>query len=243
MKLQRKFVLLGLVLSSGLALSSAPSSTASSPSTGIVYGDSLAVQSDGALRTWMLSNEAVTYRTKSGTALCEWVNQARSDRVLAPRWIIVAFTGNTGGGTCAGDAFVRNGAPGAVENYRKALRDVRAAFPVSTKIYLVGSPAMKAQELCAQGNVFSCWFPFNGSPKLNDMYQAEARSLQNVEYVPDGAAELSRPSGAFWVGPCLPGECHGVITLRTPDGIHLTSAGSFRYALGMTAGLRRDNIK
>lgn len=239
MKLCRRIAFLGICLCLVAVFLGGSNAKAGTSNMGIVYGDSLTVQAEGALKTWMLPSNTV-YQAYGGTAICDWVDRARSDRTRNPSWVILAFTGNTAGGTCAGDAFAKGGVSGAVENYRTALQNMRLIFPASTKIYVVASPEMNAQKVCSQGNTFSCWFPFNGAPELNTMYLSESKTLPNVEYIPDASDLVSYHIGIFGLDFCLPGECSGTIVVRASDGVHLTDAGAFRYAVGMTAGVRRD---
>lgn len=211
---------------------------------GIVYGDSLVVQSLAELRVWQLTKADVRYKARDGAALCDFSPQMAADNaVFHPEWVVLAFTGNTAGGTCAGDAWLAGGEAGAVENYRNALRQARAAFPTTTRVYVVGAIAMLANSQCAAGITFSCWFPFNGNWSLNAMYMQEARSLPNTVYDPAADEWLTATHRFWWTSPCLPGECVGTIRIRSVDGVHLwdgNHAGQFRYAAAITTRLHAD---
>jgi hypothetical protein len=211
---------------------------------GIVYGDSLVVQSLTELRVWQLTKADVRYQAHGGAALCDYAPQMPADNVaFHPDWVVLAFTGNTASGTCAGNAWQAGGDAGAVENYRNALRQARAAFPTTTRIYVVGAIAMLAKWQCAAGITFSCWFPFNGYWGLNVMYMQEAASLPNTVYDPTADEWLTATHRFWWTSPCLPGECIGTIRIRSVDGVHLwdgNHAGQFRYAAAITTRLRAD---
>ena len=167
------------------------------------------------------AERSVAVRAKGGTALCDWVPRMAADRKnYSPKTVVIAFAGNTA--TCVANDFRRHGAAGATANYERALRAVRTAFP--TEKIVVISP-IAAHDLIG-------WFPYPGSPQLAAMYKRVAAEIHATYSL--AADNALTPHHVFtWTRPPLGcPACHPV-TVRTPDGVHLTTAGGKLYGAAL----------
>ncbi len=189
----------------------------------VVYGDSLTVQSEAAARTLYRAaggTDALVFRARGGTAMCDWVEQARYDRVaLRPRRIVLAFTGNTA--SCARESFHAKGVAGVVALYETSLRQMRAIFPAEPITILI-PPAMQ--------NLPTGWYPFNGNPALVAMYKRMGASLHMAincdadDWLTPGHV-FRRQRSAYPSGP--------IVDVRLSDGVHLTPAGEQWYGAAL----------
>ncbi len=187
----------------------------------VVYGDSLTVQSEAAAQyLYQHANETIVFRAYGGTAMCDWVNQARQDRAtLHPQRVVLAFTGNSA--SCVASDYQARGAAGGVANYATALRQMREAYPTES-ITVVLSPAMR--------NPATGWFRFNGNPALNAMYRHGGAQLHMA--INADADNLLTPGHIFTMN--RPRFLNGpTVTVRLNDGVHLTPDGAIWYGLAL----------
>jgi hypothetical protein len=189
----------------------------------LIYGDSLTVQSESAVTSLYAGQYTLVFRAYAGTAMCDWVASASSDRkAVHPARVVLAFTGNTA--TCVAADFLAQGPAGATANYERALREMSLVFkgiPVS----VVGSPAMN------HGSPdYPAWFPYNGSSSLNGMYRWVCAQL-GLTYN-SSADDLLSPGHVFtWMRPKLFSQQSAVV--RLSDGIHLTLDGQLLYGFAL----------
>jgi len=209
-----------------VAILAGVSLTACQPTTHkdvLVYGDSLTVnaQTAGGLT---LPGKLVGVRAKSGTALCDWVPTMAADRkTYTPTTVVIAFAGNII--TCVANDWRLHGASGAIANYERALRAVRAAYPTE-KIIVVGPPA--CHDLTGR-------IPFVGNSQLSAMYSSVAPQI-NATYS-STADDALTPGHVFtWTRPPLGCPACQPVRVRTLDGVHLTTAGGKIYGAALLIG-------
>jgi hypothetical protein len=187
----------------------------------IVYGDSLTVQSESAaLKLHPHLDARVVFRAAGGTAMCDWIAQARYDRLaLDPKKVVLAFTGNTA--TCAAAAFLHGGVPATTALYEHSLRQMGKIFS-KQEVSLVIPPAMH--------NLPHGFYPYNGNPALVAMYKrvgAELGMSINTE-----ANDTLTPGHVFTsIRPAYPDG--PPVTVRLSDGVHLTPAGELWYGAAL----------
>lgn len=181
----------------------------------------MTVQSEAAARhEHRGANERVVFRARGGTAMCDWVEQARYDRLaLHPHRVVLAFTGNTA--SCAAAAFRAGGISAATALYEHSLRQMRATFP-SEPITILIPPAVNNRR--------PGWYPFNGNPALVAMDKrvgAELHMVINTDaddwLTPHHIFAQKRPE--YPSGP--------LVDVRLSDGIHLTPAGELWYGAAL----------
>jgi hypothetical protein len=187
----------------------------------IVYGDSLTVQSEADARTLHPHlADRVVFRARAGTAMCDWIEQARYDQLaLQPRKVVLAFTGNTA--SCVIATFLSGGVPATTALYEQSLRQMRQIF-AKQQITVVIPPAMR--------NLPHGWFPYNGNPALVAMYKrvgAELGMRINTKaddtLTPGHVYTSTRP--AYPDGP--------PVRVRLSDGVHLTPEGELWYGAAL----------
>ncbi len=196
----------------------------------VVYGDSLTVESEVAAQQFFhqagkaVAGERLVFHARNGTAMCDWVKQARSDQAtLHPERVVLAFTGNTA--SCAASAFIAGGAASATALYEHSLRQMRGVF-ATQPITIVIPPAMD--------NLPPGWYPFNGNRELVAMYKRVGPQLHMR--VSTYADDSLTPGHVFvWKRPPYPSrEASGpLVTVRALDGIHLTPAGQLWYGAAL----------
>ena len=209
-----------------------------------LYGDSLSWEARHLFAEELATRvpaASVLLHTQGGTAVCDWLDQMRTDApALAGGVAVVQFSGNNftpctlgpWGGPLTGDALV--------DRYRADVGTAIDVFhSVGATVLLAGAPIVDSE--------------------LDVMYADLAATHDSVEYGPAGEAVLD---DGRWTAtlPCLPGEpCDGVIgvagmpmnVVRDPDGIHFCptgsagrgpdddcpvwSSGAYRYALALAA--------
>jgi hypothetical protein len=189
--------------------------------TVVLYGDSLAVESEAAFRGALAAAgiSEVHTETYGGTALCDWLQRMRDDVVdLRPDTVVIELSGNAftpcmhdaDDSPLAGDAYYAKYASDAGE----ALRIFAAT---GAHVYLVGTPISR--------RVAEAHGPDAG--RLNALY-SDIAALTGAEYVDAGSAVLHRGQWTETM-PCLDGEaCTGgtdpagvaVNVVRAPDGMH-----------------------
>ena len=183
----------------------------------VIYGDSLTVESEGAVKRLARGTSAkVVFRAFGGTAMCDWTAQAARDRVaLHPQRVILAFTGNTA--SCVAADYRALGTEGAVANYQRALTRMRSIYPTES-MTVVLAPAMNELP--------TGWFPFNGNPALNAMYRRTASEL-HITVDPEADNALTPRHVFAWMRPLTPGG--RPVLVRLSDGVHLTPDGALLY--------------
>jgi hypothetical protein len=243
-------VSLALAPAAGLIGTVAPAGAQAGSPVVILYGDSLAWESqDHFVAAVTLGTDAIAIgRSFGGTALCDYLNVMREDAAtLRPAALVLEFSGNrftrcmqhaNGEGMGDGDAFL------------KYLDDARAAVrlftSVGTHVYLAGAPVSRPVPGSFQRgralNVMYAWLAFLTAPGT-------------VTYIDAGTAVQL---GSDYVDqlPCLPEEpCRvpgGTSVVRSFDGVHLCpgadshrdpvtarclvwSSGAYRYGRAMAA--------
>ncbi len=196
----------------------------------VVYGDSLTVESEAAAQQFFhqagkaFAGERLVFHARNGTAMCDWVKQARTDlAALHPQRVVLAFTGNTA--SCAASAFISGGAASATALYEQSLRQMRSVFATQS-ITIVIPPAMD--------NLPPGWYPFNGNRELVAMYKRVGPQLHMA--VSTYADDSLTPGHVFvWKRPAYPSrDANGpLVTVRALDGIHLTPAGQLWYGAAL----------
>jgi hypothetical protein len=211
-------VAIGIVALPGLTSCTPP------PPQVVVYGDSLAVQSEGAAR-FLYPRETVIFRAIGGTAMCDAFTQAIADaRNLHPRRVVLAFTGNSW--TCAHAAYIARGDNGITNLYEQDLRQLRVIFS-GVPMTLLIPPA------CRGSTSPGSWFPFNGNPLLVAMYKRVGVELGMT--INNDADNWLSPGHVFVT--TRPQLFTGrIVAVRAPDNVHLLPDGEMWYGLALLAG-------
>jgi hypothetical protein len=247
----RSILLLSLALAPtvGVVSTAAPADADADPPVVILYGDSLAWESQDhfVAAVTLGTNAAAIGRSFGGTALCDYLDIMRDDALtLRPAAVVLEFSGNRfttcmhhpdGEGMGDGDGFLKY-----LDDARVA---VRIFASVGTHVYLAGAPVSRP----VPGS-------FQRGRALNVMYSWLALlSSGTVTYVDAGAAVQL---GSDYVDelPCLPAEpCTDpdrTTVVRSSDGVHLCpgddshrdpatarclvwSSGAYRYGRAMAA--------
>ena len=187
----------------------------------VVYGDSLTVQSEAAVRSLHHgTSERIGFRARGGTAMCDWTDRAFFDHeTVHPRRIVLAFTGNIA--SCAAEAY-RTGGPAQRRRSTSAHCGRCAPSIADVPITLVIPPAMH--------NLPHGWYPFNGNPELVAMYKRVGTQLGMT--INTHADDWLTPGHVYTAArPAYP---HGATVLvRLSDGVHLTPAGELWYAAAL----------
>ena len=114
----------------------------------------------------------------------------------------------------------RGESPRWVAEYRQALEQMHSAFR-GTPMTVLAAPASRPPT---PGHPA----PLNGDPRLNAMYR-DLCSRLGMHY-DTGADDTLTPGHHFsWQRPAFPGN-GPLVTVRWPDGVHVTPAGSLYYA-------------
>lgn len=189
----------------------------------LIYGDSLTVLSEGAVRLLYGAQYQLVFRAYGGTSLCDWTTHAAQDRAdYHPSRIVIAFTGNAA--SCSGPDLVRGGVTAWLANYQRSLLHMRQVFS-GLPISVVGSPAVLRPQPAGS------WFPANGSPLLNQMYR-QMCARYGMHYDASADDDLT-PGHVFqWERPAFPGNGPETV-VRLSDGVHVTPAGALYYAAAL----------
>lgn len=189
----------------------------------LIYGDSLTVLSEGVVQQLYGAKYHLVFRAEGGTSLCDWTAGAATDRAKdKPVRVVIAFTGNSA--SCSANDFLEHGVAAWVANYQRALVAMHAVF-ADLPITVVGSPAMEIPR--PPGS----WYPENGNPALNLMYQETCREY-GMRYS-SAADDSLTPGHVFvWDRPAYPGTGPPV-KVRTRDGVHLLAAGELYYGAAL----------
>ena len=189
----------------------------------LIYGDSLTILSEPAVSFLYGQEYKLVFRAAGGTAMCDWSSRAAADRLIyKPSRVVLAFTGNSH--SCVTNDFASGGLAGLLANYSAALTQFHTAFN-GLPISVLASPAMHSLWPAN-------WFPENGNPALNQLYQSLCAKYQ-MSYNSDADNSLT-PSHIFvWQRPRF---VNGPMTMvRSADGVHLTPAGELWYAAALGA--------
>jgi hypothetical protein len=233
--------------------STAPSAEQSVPDAVVLYGDSLAWESQEHFRAALedAGVDQVITRTFGGTAICDWLDQMRADAALQPDVVVVEFSGNALT-PCMHDGDAPLDSDAVVAKYAADAAAVVDAFaPAGSDVRFVGSPS----GLDGSRNTTTA--------RINAIYAAIAAAEPTVRYRDAGAAVLDNHRWARGL-PCLANEpCtggrdeagRGVNAVRAPDGLHFCprapsavdgrtatcavwSSGAYRFGIAMaTAAL------
>ena len=221
--------------------------------TVILYGDSLAFESQTHFRDALLRAGITDVHTKTfgGTALCDWIDDMRADALsLKPTVVIIEFSGNALT-PCMHD---ENDAPLIAEAYfSKYVQDAGEALrifrPTGAAVYFVGAPISRHAAEVHDPN----------AGRLNTLY-SDIAAMAGAKYVDAGAAVLDH---GRWTAtmpcrvtePCTgsaDGTDRGVNVVRSPDGVHFCpnagaaeqgvtdgcavwSSGAYRFGSAMAA--------
>ena len=187
----------------------------------LIYGDSLTVLAEPAI-TFLYSNKYnVVFRAAGGTAMCDWAGRAAADRIVyKPAQVVLAFTGNVD--ACVEADYQRDQLAGVVTNYELYLR-MFAQADAGLPIKVVAPPAMDNTSPTYEG-----WFPCNGNPALLAMY-AQLSSQLGLTYS-TVADDTLTPRHVYTALRPAYGTKAPLVLVRTPEGIHLTPAGTIYYA-------------
>jgi hypothetical protein len=188
----------------------------------MLYGDSLAVQSQGffVAKLARAGVTQVTNRTFGGTAICDWLGQMRADaKVIHPDAVVVEFSGNALTPCMKGPHGTLLSSAAYFEKYTTDAAAALSIFsPEHSIVFYAGAPISRDAER-------------SGDPttaRLHAMYAAVARSSPYGRYTDAGASVLAAGQWTETL-PCLPGEpCPGgrnangipVNVVRAPDGGH-----------------------
>ena len=140
-------ILLALALPAAMTAMASPAAADSSAPVVILYGDSLAWESqDHFVAAVTLGTDATAFgRTFGGTAICDFFDLMRKDAAtLHPTAVVIEFSGNRftkcmhhpdGGGMGDGEAYMK---------YRADVQEaVRIFTSVGTHVYLAGAPVSR----------------------------------------------------------------------------------------------------
>jgi hypothetical protein len=248
-----------------LGVGSDPGAAAVEGLTVLLYGDSLASEAEGHLRTALarVGVVAVEGRTRGGSALCDWLDAMRADAVRLPppglrTLVVIEFSGNALTPCTAGlDGRSLAFHPDALEaRYAEDAAEVVSIFSaVGARVLFAGSPVARGAD--PRGEPFAA--------RLNRAYADLADRTPGVDFVDAGAAVLR---DGRWTEslPCLPEEpCTGrpgpdgqpENVVRAPDGGHFCpgspaatagmtaacpvwSSGAYRYGLAIADGVVRS---
>ena len=127
-----------------------------------MYGDSLTLISERPLDYLYASKYTIVVRAEGGSAMCDFSGEAAADRILYhPSRVVIAFTGNDH--TC-------------VANDYKKLWNRRVFGELRTLAHAVPCGLCRTADFCGRVTGHASlwpadWFPENGDPALNDLYQ------------------------------------------------------------------------
>lgn len=164
-----------------------------------------------------------------GSSICSWDPQIDELAADPPRILVLSFAGNDipKPGNCFNSTGKEYGPEGTAVRYRVDLDDVLAMFPDS-QVYVVPPPPIRDPPFEAQ------------AVAMRAMYREAIEDHDGLRVI-DVATTLDPDDEGFVESlPCEEwDECpaSGEVTLRKPDGIHLTPAGAERYARAVIAAL------
>ncbi len=189
----------------------------------LIYGDSLTVQTEPAVR-YLYPHQDVVFRAVNGAKNVRPGPevQAEDRQSIKPTRVVLAFTGNTWG--CAAPPGVLVGTlTQIVANYERNLRLFARSFQ-GIPITVIGPPAMKTPG--TEG-----FFPYNGSPGLIAMYQRVSAELGL--HFSSLASDSLTPGHVYTAYRPARGTTAPLVRVRDRDGIHLAAAGEVYYAVAL----------
>jgi hypothetical protein len=221
-----------------------------------LYGDSIAVEAEGAFALMLTASGRAELRTRvaGGTAICDFFDTMRADLVeFRPDAVVMEFSGNALTGCVHHEPFT------TAEYYRRYRADADAVMalyePAGIPVYWVGPPLPRPRA-----GVADDW------GLLNVMYSRIPDQHAGAAYVDAGQAVLRDGAYTDYL-PCLFYEpCEGspdpatgepANRVRGPDGVHFCpvhveptegadagcpvwSSGAWRFGLAMAEPLVRD---
>ncbi len=220
----RRWLPVGILGIAGLMLSTMAACTPAPPKPMVlVYGDSLTVLSEQAMDYLYATKYRIVFRAEGGSAMCDFSGKAAADRVAYhPARVVIAFTGNDH--TCVTKDYESGGTTAFLANYSRALTQFHTAF-AGLPISVVGSPAMHSLWPAD-------WFPENGNPELNALYETLCSHL-GMTYNPNADTALSPGHVFAWKRPRF--VTGPLVDVRAADGVHLTAEGELWYAAALGA--------
>lgn len=209
--------------------------TAARPLSVLVIGDSLGEDLSFGLEDVLahdprvvLHPEAVGSTGLANVAYYNWpASFARELRTYHPGLVIVFIGGNDAQGFDVGNRPALFGSPLWHEAYAARVRHMMAlATAAGAHMLWLGMPPMAPST--------------NLTPdmaKLDGIYATVARSFPLVRFQPTWKLFETR-AGQFAMA--LPDAAGQVVTVRDPDGVHLTMAGAIRAAEAAVGAVQRD---
>lgn len=199
-----------------------------------VVGDSFADQSRAPfLELAAEADLSVEYYAYGGTSLCGWQDELDDLAEREPDELILSFAGNDLQPCINPDGETRT--PEAVAaDYRADLERLVEQFRTTgTNLYVVDPPPIRDPQFEANAEA------------MREMYTQAGIDHPRITVI-DPDDQLG-PDGAFHATlPCEEGDtdcgADGTVTLRQPDGIHLTPAGGRRYALAILEAVDRNPL-
>jgi hypothetical protein len=235
-----------------------PPQPALPPPSVILYGDSLATESQDVFRGVLNDAGIADVRTQTfgGTALCDWLDRMRADAAEThPTAVVIEFSGNaltpcmqdSAGNALTGDAYYAKYAADATEALRIFLES-------GARVYFASAPINQHAADAHDPN----------ANRLNAMY-ASLANFDLSTFEDAGASVLDHDQWTKTL-PCLPNEpCTGgtdangtaVNIVRAPDGGHFCptapaavhgvtgicpvwSSGAYRYGNALASAVIHD---
>jgi predicted alpha/beta hydrolase family esterase len=213
----------------------------------VVYGDSLAWESQDFITFFLTMNNRATVnvRTFPGTAMCDWFDEMTGDANRHPKAVIVAFSGaaltpcmsNTSGKPMTGADLVAK--------YKADSERALSIFGSSTEVFFTGYPISRTADADPDGQM------------LRNMYKSLPSDHPSARWNDAGVLIVNEQGHYTDTKPCLPFEpcpASGQSVVRAPDGGHfcpiahddgryqcsMWSSGAFRYGLMMTLPLMTE---
>lgn len=228
----------------------APPAADAGPPRVVLWGDSLAWES-ASLFAWAVRNSGaeVETRTLGGTAPCDWyaeIMQWPADKRIDVA--VLEFSGNWKTPCMRADGALSSAA--RVAKYRTDVGSLaRHLRDRGAHVYLIGPPLMRPD------------FEPGRAEALLELYRELADEDDENDGITFADAGASVLAGGLYTDtlPCLPWEgvehgCRdGIITVRSPDGVHFCpgdlkggcqvySSGAFRFAMAMVTAAT-ENVR
>jgi lysophospholipase L1-like esterase len=200
------------------------------PETLSIVGDSFIYQSRDALAERAgAAGLTADIRGIGGAAICNWDPQWEDIAEQEPDALVLSFAGNDIPDSCFNPTDTEYPPEQTAAHYREELDRILAMFPDDTETYVVLPPPIRDVPFEARATA------------MREMYRAAVDDHPGLRII-DVATTLD-PEGAGFVAdlPCESWEecpASGEITVRDPDGVHLTDAGAQRYARAVIGAIR-----
>ncbi len=191
-----------------------------------IYGDSLVNSSGAHLERSLLAaapNHQLLNRNRWGSAVCDWLDQMRTDSAQDVDIVVLAFFGNMGT-SCTADST-------RTERYAEdATTAVELWQARGAKVILVASPAQTGTG--------------PADSEVMNAFRSVAEAHPGVRFVDAGTGFVDPSTGQYGaVLTCRSGEpcADGVTVVRSPDDIHLCDHDVVRSLIcpSTSAGVRR----